>query len=143
MDDPYTEVLREPISFSAAPPGWRALFVDEAQDRPGSFVLPLIGWSLFRITIRDADTGDQLPKVRTELEGVVLEADSFPVSVYDTGFDTSRFDSYLSPDQPDPEPGKEPGREKPDGGRRGPGRGRGRGRGRIQPPVFDPRPAGG
>jgi hypothetical protein len=139
MDDPYTEVLREPISFSPAPPGWRALFVDEAQDRPGRFVVPLIGWSLFRLTIRDADTGDELPKARTELEGVVLEGGSFPVSVYGTGFDTARFASYLSPDEPDPEPG----REKPDGGGRGSGRGRGRGRGRVQPPVFDPHPAGG
>jgi hypothetical protein len=124
--------------------GWRAVFVDET-DHTSHYTVPLVGWSLFRITVRDKDTGDQLPQARTRIEGVVAESPESPgalVSVfeYDLGLDT-RFWWYLNPDDPDPEPGKVPviGQEpdgkgkgdrtndgKTNGGKGGRGRGRGR-----------------
>ncbi len=116
----------EPISFSTSQPSWRALYVNP-QDRTQHFVLPLIGWSLYRITIRDIDTGDQLPRARTRLDGVVLlGTDAVPASA-GSAPDTE-FWGYLSPEELDPEPGTAPGRE-PDGKGKGGKRGRGDGRG--------------
>ena len=81
MAQKYTEEVREPLMFSAAPSGWRALYIDDRPGQTGNFVVPLIDWSLFRLTVRDVETGDQLPKARTEIEGVVLQADYLHVSV--------------------------------------------------------------
>src|SRR4029450_7454639 len=71
----FADDVRETITFSAAQPGWGALFV-EASDETNHFTIPLLGWSLFRITVRDKDTGYLLPRARTQVEGVVLQANS-------------------------------------------------------------------
>jgi len=136
---------REPLTFSVAQPGWRALFV-EAIEQTSHFTIPLVGWSVFRITVRDRVTGDQLPQARTQIEGVVQATgvdSSQLVSVFAYEPTSAEFWWYLSPDEPDPEPGTVPGQEpdgKGKGGKTNGGKG-GRGRGRGRSPVFEPRPA--
>ena len=63
----------EALSFSAAQPGWRALYY--ILDNPTElYTLPLIGWAVYRITVRDnLHTDDQLSQARQRIEGVILD----------------------------------------------------------------------
>jgi hypothetical protein len=122
----FASDVREVFSVSAAQPGWRALFVEDS-DELADFAMPLVGWAVVRITTRDNDTGDVLPRARTRIEGVVLQ-DPEVVSVFDYSATSATFGGYLSPDDPDPEPGTGPdgkGKiDKPDGVKGTRGRGR-------------------
>jgi hypothetical protein len=109
----FAHDVYEPLSFSAAQPGWRALYVDP-QDLTDHFTCPLVGWAVYRVTVHDSDTNDQLPQARQQIEGVVLDG-SYTVCVLD--FETG-FWTYLGPDEPDPPrgsppPGVEPGKRNP------------------------------
>jgi hypothetical protein len=121
----YAQDVREPLTFSAAPPGWRALYVEDP-DNTNHFTIPLLGWCLFRITVRDSDTGDLLPRARTQIEGAVLQGNEV-VSVFNYSATSANFWWYLSPDEADPKPGTVPGR-KPDGKGKNGKAGRGRSR---------------
>jgi hypothetical protein len=117
----YARDVREPLTFSTAQPGWRALFVDPA-DNTSHFTVPVLGWSLFRITVHDEDTDDQLPLARTRLQAVVLDQGA-PVNVFEYVTDHILW-WYLSPEEPDPEPGTVPNGQEPGRGRKG-GKGKG------------------
>ena len=122
----FASDVREVLSVSAAQPGWRALFVVDSDDKV-NFTMPLVGWAVVRITTRDSDTGDVLPRARTRIEGVVVQNPDV-VSVFEYAATSGTFGEYLSPDDPDPEPGTVPdgkGKvDKPNGGKGTRGRGR-------------------
>jgi hypothetical protein len=107
---------RVPLSFSAAPPGWRALYVNP-DDNSQHFTYPIIGCALYRISVRDNDTNQPLPTSENHrIEGVVLEG-----RLAMSAEDYSDLWWYLAPDQPDPEPGtvpsvpSKPGKRRPTG----------------------------
>ena len=96
-------------------------------------IAPVVGWAVFRLAVHDFDTDEQLPKVRSLIEGVVLDG-ALAVSAVEWH---EGFWWYLGPDDPDPKPGTEP---QPPGtaGKNGDGKGKGRdgdGRGR-RPPRY-------
>jgi hypothetical protein len=122
----FASDVREVLNVSAAQPGWRALFVEDSDEKV-DFTMQLVGWALVRITTRDSDTGDVLPRARTRIEGVVLQGTDV-VSVFEYAATSATFGEYLSPDDPDPVPGTGPdgkGKvDKPDGVKGTRGRGR-------------------
>jgi hypothetical protein len=98
---------REPISFSAAAPDWRAYFINP--DNPSeTWTQPLVGWAVERITIVDWDTRDQLPRQRHQISGMLLVGSDVVRAVEFYG-----FAGFLQPGEPVPEPGEPPPPPKP------------------------------
>jgi hypothetical protein len=99
----FASDVREILNFSTAQPGWRAFFVEDSVDKT-DYVAPLLGWALVRITTRDNDTGDVLPRTRTRIEGAAVQGHEV-FTVFESGAFSGTFERYLSPDEPDPDPG--------------------------------------
>jgi hypothetical protein len=120
--------VREPISVSAAEPGWRALYVNPANNTQ-HFADPVVAWAVYELRLQDSDSGDQLPKVRRVIEGAVRSGTEL-ISASDN-FDG--FWGYLTPDEPTPEEGTPwPPEDMKGKGKRREGEFRGKG----QPPGF-------
>jgi hypothetical protein len=119
--------VHEPIGVSAAEPGWRALYVNPANNTE-HIVGPVVAWAVYEVRLEDLDSGDQLPKVRRVIEGALDggAAELVPASEWFEG-----LWGYLSPDVPTPEEGtpwppEEIKPKRPEGEQRGKG----------QPPSF-------
>jgi hypothetical protein len=88
----------DPISISAVPPGWRAVY--GSSTRKGYETVPLIGWAVFRVSVRGNLTGAQeVLQDGNVIEGVVISPGGGPL-VCALALDS--FLGYLSPDQKDP-----------------------------------------
>lgn len=94
-----------PLSVSAVPSGWRAIYKLE-EPEPGRRdwkAIPLIGWGVFRLTIRRGAKGDEwFREWGNVVEGVVIGGFGSPACA----LETPNFLFYLGPDDPDPEPGE-------------------------------------
>jgi hypothetical protein len=96
----YANDRYEPLSFSPAPPGWRALY--GSADGSDSTIIPLVGWGTFHVTVRDKETEELLRDRGNVLEGVILN-DQGRLSC---ALEIMEFCCYLSPEDPDPKPGE-------------------------------------
>jgi hypothetical protein len=95
----YANDQYEPLSFSPAPPGWRALYGYGSPDGSDSTIIPLVGWGTFHVTVRDKDTEELLRDRGNVLEGVILN-DQGRLSC---ALEIIEFRWYLSPEDPDPQ----------------------------------------
>jgi hypothetical protein len=105
-DDKVGQDVRDweyaPVSVSAVPPGWRALYSMEKPE-PGELTwkaIPLIGWGVFHLIAHMSSEGEEWSREEGDvIEGVVIGGFGSPACA----LDTPNFLFYLSPDDPDPD----------------------------------------
>jgi len=111
MASNYLQDLYEPLSISAAPPGWRALY--EAPTETGWYTLPLIGWGVYRASAMRLSDRQPVAGAIEEpnfVAGTVINSDGMVACAFE--FET--FRQYLNPDESDPGPGEQlPARRTP------------------------------
>ena len=105
----YAQDWFEPISISAVPAGWRARYESSTNDK-GYTTVPLIGWAVFRVSVRGSRSGaEEVLQDGNVIEGVVFHPDG---SGLVCALAVDGFLGYLSPDQDpdtsDPKTGRKP-----------------------------------
>ena len=90
----------DPISISAVPAGWRALY-SSSTTKKGFEVVPLVGWAVFRVSVRGSLSGaEEVLQSGNVIEGAVVSPGNGPVVC---ALAVDGFIGYLSPDQEDPD----------------------------------------
>lgn len=93
-----TYIDREPLSLMPVPAGWRALYIDETDER-GFIDMDLVALALYRITERPGtDSAAICDDPYTAIEGVVLDIDLG----FEPAADAGNFWRYLRPGEADP-----------------------------------------
>ena len=69
----------DPISISAVPAGWRALY-SSSTTKKGFEVVPLVGWAVFRVSVRGSLSGaEEVLQSGNVIEGAVVSPGNGPV----------------------------------------------------------------
>jgi hypothetical protein len=88
----------DPISISTVPPGWRAVYA--ASTRKGYETVLLIGWAVFRVSVRGNLSGaEEVLQDGNVIEGVIISPGGGPLVC---ALALDGFLGYLPPDQKDP-----------------------------------------
>lgn len=100
--DRRTYTTYEPVSLTAAPPGWRAAYIHPPDEgEPGWSADPLIAWAVWEVTERPVQGSTAPEKARgREIHGVIYDGWVQAVP------ETANFWKYLAPGDPDPSPGE-------------------------------------